>query len=183
MNWNPHYNLKDKHAFLGASQNTWLRYDKEKLMAVFEAMKAKERGTALHDLAQRMINLKVKAPRNRKTFNAYVNDCIGFDMKTEQPLQYSDYCFGTADAISFEDNTLRIFDLKTGTAPAKIDQLLVYASLFCLEYGYKPADIKIELSIYQNDEIITHKPKVDEIVPIMDKIIQFSKILETNERG
>ena len=73
---------------------------------------------------------------------------------------------------------MRIHDLKTGTAPAKMEQLLVYAALFCLEYKVKPGDIDIELCIYQNDEIVHHEPTADDILPVMDCIIQHSRTLE-----
>lgn len=88
---------------------------------------------------------------------------------------------GTADAISFRNNFLRIHDLKTGTRPVHIEQLEIYAALFCLEYKVKPADIKIELRIYQNDEILVHEPEADEIIVIMNKIIHLNKILEDVE--
>ena len=88
---------------------------------------------------------------------------------------------GTADAISFRNNFLRIHDLKTGTRPVHIEQLEIYAALFCLEYKVKPADIKIELRIYQNDEILVHEPEAEEIIVIMNKIIHFNKILEDVE--
>lgn len=88
---------------------------------------------------------------------------------------------GTADAISFRNNFLRIHDLKTGTRPVHIEQLEIYAALFCLEYKVKPADIKIELRIYQNDEILVHEPEAEEIIVIMNKIIHLNKILEEVE--
>lgn len=88
---------------------------------------------------------------------------------------------GTADAISFRNNFLRIHDLKTGTRPVHIEQLEIYAALFCLEYKVKPADIKIELRIYQNDEILVHEPEPEEIIAIMNKIIHLNKILEDVE--
>ena len=88
---------------------------------------------------------------------------------------------GTADAISFRNNFLRIHDLKTGTRPVHIEQLEIYAALFCLEYKVKPADIKIELRIYQNDEILVHEPEAEEIIVIMNKIIHLNKILEDVE--
>lgn len=88
---------------------------------------------------------------------------------------------GTADAISFRNNFLRIHDLKTGTRPVHIEQLEIYAALFCLEYKVKPADIKIELRIYQNDEILVHEPEAEEIIAIMNKIIHLNKILEDVE--
>ena len=35
----------------------------------------------------------------------------------------------------------------------------------------------MELRLYQNDEAIFHNPEADEILPIMDKIIAFDKII------
>lgn len=90
---------------------------------------------------------------------------------------------GTADAISFRNNFLRIHDLKTGVRPVHIEQLEIYAALFCLEYKVKPGDIKIELRIYQNDEVLVHEPTAEDILPIMDKIVHLNKLLENIERG
>jgi hypothetical protein len=78
---------------------------------------------------------------------------------------------------------LRIHDLKTGTRPVHIEQLEIYAALFCLEYKVKPSEIKIELRIYQNDEILVHEPTAEDISTIMNKIIHLDKILENIERG
>ena len=85
---------------------------------------------------------------------------------------------GTADAISFRNNFLRIHDLKTGTRPVHIEQLEIYAALFCLEYKIRPSDIEIELRIYQNDEILYHNPEPEDILEIMDKIVHLNKVLE-----
>ena len=105
-------------------------------------------------------------------------------MTPEQLLYYSENCFGTADAISFRNKELRIHDLKTGTTKTHMEQLMIYAALFCLEYKKKPRNIKIELRIYQNNEVLIHNPEVDEIAPIMDKIIQFDKLIkEINSEG
>jgi hypothetical protein len=139
---------------------------------------AKQRGTVLHEFAAQCIRLGQKLPKNHKTLNMYVNDAIGFKMTPEQPLYYSENCFGTADAISFKNGILRIHDLKTGVIPAHIEQLEVYAALFCLEYREKPSDIHIELRLYQNDEVLIHEPTSEEIVPIIDKIISFDKMLK-----
>ena len=98
-------------------------------------------------------------------------------MTPEQKLYYSDLCFGTADAICFKDNLLRIHDLKTGETPANMHQLEIYAALFCLEYKMKPGDIKMELRIYQLDEVIIYEPTAEDILPIMDKIVSFDKLL------
>ena len=138
---------------------------------------AVQKGTVLHDFAAQCIRLGQKLPRSQKTLNMYVNDAIGFKMTPEQILFYSENCFGTADAISFRNGYLRIHDLKTGLVPAKMEQLMIYAALFCLEYKVKPAEIDMELRLYQSDDILVHNPVADEILPIIDKIISFDKII------
>lgn len=177
MNFNKHYNLEGQHAFLGASKYHWINYDDDKVAASYLKFLAVQKGTQLHELAAMLIKQRQKLPKSDKTLNMYVNDAIGFKMTPEQPLKYSENCFGTADAISFRSNMLRIHDLKTGTTPTHMEQLLVYASLFCLEYKVKPNDIDIELRIYQNDDIIGFKPTPEDILPIMDKIPRFSNII------
>lgn len=177
MNFNKHGNLEGMHAFLGASKYHWINYDNDKIAASYLNHLATMRGTVLHDFAAQCITLGQKLPKSQKTLNMYVNDAIGYKMIPEQILVYSDNCFGTADAISFRNDFLRIHDLKTGVTPAKIEQLLIYAALFCLEYKMKPGDIEMELRIYQNDEILHHEPTAEEILPIMDKIITFDKII------
>ena len=115
---------------------------------------------------------------SKKTLNQYVNDAIHFKMQPEQVLYYSENCFGTADAISFKKNFLRIHDLKTGVTKASLHQLEIYAALFCLEYDKKPGSIEMELRIYQNNDILIGRPTASDILPIMDKIITFDKIVE-----
>lgn len=177
MNWNKHSNLSGQHAFLGASKYHWVNYTEDKLIEAYTRFTAAQRGTVLHDFAAQCIELGQKLPRSDKTLNRYVNDAIGYRMKPEQVLYYSENCFGTADAISFKNGLLRIHDLKTGVIPAHMEQLLVYTALFCLEYRVKPSDIGVELRIYQNDEVLVHNPELDEIAPVIDKIITFDKIL------
>lgn len=181
MLFNNHYKLNGLHAIFPASQSSWLRYDDAKALEVYSNRKAAERGTKLHEWAKTTIDLGIKQPKSKKTIYQYVNDAIGFKMDTEVVLFYSERFFGTADAISFRNNVLRIHDLKTGKSPVHMEQLMVYAALFCLEYNYKPHQIEIELRIYQNDEILYHKPEVDEIVPIMDKIIHLDKLFKKME--
>lgn len=178
MNFNKHYSLEGKHAFLGASKYHWINYDTDKLVDSYSKFQATLNGTILHDFACQCITLGQKLPKSQKTLNMYVNDAIGFKMKPEQVLYYSDNCFGTADAIIFRNNLLRIHDLKTGVTRAHMEQLEIYAALFCLEYNKKPSDIDMELRIYQNNEIIVHNPTVEDILPIMDKIITFDKIID-----
>ena len=177
MNFNPHYNLEGQHAFLSASQYHWLNYSEEKLKDRYRNWKATQRGTELHDLAARLIDMKVKLPKTKQTLNMYVNDGIGYNMTTEQILYFSDNCFGTADTISFKKDILRIHDLKTGVTPAHMEQLEIYAALFCLEYDVRPNDIGMELRLYQNDEKIIFNPTAEDILPIIDKIVTADKII------
>lgn len=178
MQFNKHHKLEGLHAPFSASKSSWLRYDDEKIITTYNNLKLKELGTRLHAWAKETIDLRIKQPRSNKTLSAYVNDAIGFKMDTEVVLFYSPYFFGTADAISFRKNVLRIHDLKTGSTPVKMEQLYIYAALFCLEYKIKPGDIEIELRIYQNDEILFDNPTAEDILPVMDRIVHLNKILE-----
>ena len=181
MNFIRHKNLEGLHAPFSVSSSAWLRYDDEKALEVYRNKQAAAMGSKLHAWAKNTIDLGIKQPRSKKTLYSYVNDAIGFKMSTEVVLFYSEYFFGTADAISFRNNVLRIHDLKTGKSGKiedHIEQLEIYAALFCLEYRVKPGEIEIELRLYKQDEVLVHCPEVDEIVHIMDRIIHFNNILE-----
>ena len=178
MNFNRHSSLEGQHAFLGASKYYWINYSENKVAETYSNFLATQKGTILHEFAAQCIRLGQKLPKSQKTLNMYVNDAIGYKMTPEQILYYSDNCFGTSDAISFRDNFLRIHDLKTGVTPAHMEQLEIYAALFCLEHDIKPGNIKTELRLYQNNEIIYHEPTAEDLVPIMDKIITFDKIID-----
>ena len=177
MIFNRHSGLEGQHAFLGASKYHWINYDDEKVAELYSRSLAAKKGTELHDFAARCIRLGQKLPRSKKTLNMYVNDAIGFKMVPEQILYYSENCFGTADAIIFRDGLLRIHDLKTGASPAHMEQLLIYAALFCLEYKTKPGEIETELRLYQSNDILVDTPTAEDIAPIMDRIIRFDKII------
>lgn len=177
MNFKKHFELEGKHAFLGASKWHWVNYDEDKLISYYQSQLAVQRGTELHEFAKRCIELNIKLPKSKKTLNMFVNDAIGFHMTPEQPLYYSEFCFGTADAISFNNNLLRIHDLKTGATPTHMEQLIIYAALFCLEYSMDPEDIDIELRIYQSDEVLADSPEASIVRDIMDKIVFFDKKL------
>lgn len=178
MIFTKHSNLEGLHAPFGASQSAWLRYDDEKILATYNNMKAKEMGTRLHAWAKETIDLGIKQPRSKKTIYAYVNDAIGYKMDTEVVLFYSPRFFGTADSICFRNGTLRIHDLKTGVTKVHMEQLMIYAALFCLEYKIKPSDIEMELRIYQSDEVLYHNPTAESISAIMDRIVYLDKMLE-----
>lgn len=205
MIFNTHSNLEGQHAFLGASKYHWLNYNEDLLKLRFLQQNATLVGSALHNLAHECIENKIKLSKSMDrhmvmlelakygllnsainvddilaTLVPFVNDAIGFRMNSEQVLYYSENCFGTADAISFNFNTLRIHDYKSGTIKAHMEQLMIYAALFCLEYNIKPETIdKIELRIYQSSEVLFHNPAPEEISAIMDKIIESDKIIET----
>lgn len=179
MRFNNHWEVEGKHAFLGASKYHWVNYDVEKMRRVFENQFASQLGDRKHIWAAEAIRLKIRQQRSNKTLNAYINDAIGFQMEPEVVLKFSDVCFGTADAISFEKGILRIHDLKTGVHPGSEHQLEIYAALFCHEYRVSPYDIEIILRIYQNDEVLEFTPDPAWIKEIMDKMELFNKEIQT----
>ena len=178
MNFNSHSALEGKHAFLSPSNYHWINYDDHKLDARWISSREAAKGTALHDLAHKAIQLGVKLSKADPTLSMYVADGIGYKMSVEQPLYYSDNCFGTADTISFRRKTLRIHDLKNGITKTSHHQLEVYAAIFCLEYGISPFDIEIELRIYQSGEVRIERPNPEVILHLMDKIIYFDRRIE-----
>lgn len=175
MHFNSHSNLAGLHAFLSASNSAWVRYEEEKLDRVFFSSQEAKRGTELHGYAQLAIRLKIRQVANQNSLNQYINDAIGFRMTPEQTLFYSENAFGTADAIGFSKDVLRIHDLKMGKLPAGFEQLEIYAALFCLEYRHDPRHIRIVLRIYQNNQVKEVEPPVENILYIMEKIRSFDK--------
>ena len=155
MDWKNYSYLNNTHAFLSPSRYHWINYSDEKLIERYKNHKRAALGTRLHALAAELISLARYQPQTAESFNAFVNDAIGFGMSPEVILHYSPNCYGTADAISYSDGVLRIHDLKTGKTPGSIEQLMVYASLFCLDYELLAKDItEIHLRIYQGEEVL-----------------------------
>ena len=210
MIFNDHSKLIGQHAFLGASKYSWLNYNEETLVLRYLQQNAATIGTVLHSLAHDCITNKIKLSKSAdkhlimltlakegllnsaididnilNTLVPFVNDSIGFRMSSEQVLYYSDNCFGTTDAIAFNYNILRINDYKSGTIPAHIEQLMIYAALFCLEYKIKPESIeRTELRIYQSSEVLLHTPTPEDISFVMDRITEADKIVESiNTKG
>lgn len=178
MIFNRHSDLQGKHAFLSPSNYSWLNYNDQKLEARFFTVMAARRGSDLHALAHEAIRLGVKLAKANQALCTYVGDAINYKMVCEQPLYFSENCFGTADTISFRRGKLRIHDLKTGVTATSEKQLEIYAALFCLEYGIDPFSIEIELRIYQRDEIRVYEPTPDYIAHIMEKIVDFDQQIE-----
>jgi len=178
MNFNEHLKLTGTHALFTASNYHWINYTDEKLEKRFSTVMAARRGTELHAYASEAVRLRRRQPEDGDAICQYINDAIGFRMTPEQVLFYSYNFYGTADAISFRNNQLRIHDLKTGIIKSSMHQLYIYAALFCLEYRIKPHEIETFLRIYQNNEVTAVEGDPDYIVHIMDRIVTFDKRVE-----
>lgn len=180
--FNDHKEYEGKHAFLSPSQYRFLNWDDETLLTRFRTQYSQSVGTVLHALASFCIERRIKIRKTDTSlirmemeknfipsiaydadalidnFQLYVNDAISFRMVPEKVLFYSKYAFGTTDSIRYtiENKELRIHDYKSGESPAGIEQPMVYAALFCLEYLFtnwnnwkKDRPNKIILRIYQ----------------------------------
>ena len=208
MNFMKHSDLEGKHAFLSPSKNAWLNYSQEKLAVSFKNSYAQSIGTTLHEFAAKRIKYRMRLRKTDKdsmafymkdaglpdfviepdkyynNLMAYVNDAIGYRMTPEQPLYYSENCFGTADAISIRNGLLRIHDLKTGSSPVSMAQLELYTALFFLEYPeYSLTDCKVECRIYKSDEVLSYEPTADSIGDCINKIVSFDHQLKTIMEG
>lgn len=110
---------------------------------------------------------------------AYIKDANGFRLDPEVDLKYAEDFYGTADAILYKKGEfLRIHDLKTGTTPASLRQLEIYAAFCCLEYNIDPSSVEIELRIYQGEEILIGNPSGDDIKTLMDQVRRTKIIFE-----
>ena len=174
MNFNKHLELVNKHAPLSPSKPFWLNYNQEQIRNFILTQNAAAHGTKLHAIAASLIDEGLKLRGSTQTLTAYVNDAIGYGMTPEVGLKYSDSCFGHADAIDFSRGVLRIHDLKTGSGPVHMEQLEIYAALFLLEYervmGVNPLNTKVNLRIYQNDDIQEYIPDKDRIEEVVFKV-------------
>lgn len=205
MNFNKHFDLEGKHAMLSASSWRWINDDEEALTKRLCGIYSTTVGTILHEIAYDHIKYRIKMNKYDKknvvlkllssgvpgmiidnldidsifdNLMAYVNDGIGYKMTPEVILCHGNF-FGTTDAINFseDDRFLRIHDYKSGATPAHIEQLIIYAALFCLEYRIKPSSISSELRIYQAGEIVFHNPVPEEIDSFCNKILEFDKFM------
>lgn len=209
MIFNKHPELDNKHAFMGASKSSWLTKDPDGFREAYLNSFAQAKGTAVHALAHDCIVshttltladthlvdicmykafIPVQAYSSSNillTLVPFVNDAIGFHMLSEVHLFYNWYCYGTTDAILFDDHSkqLRIHDLKTGTLPAHMEQLVIYAALFCLEYHKDPKDFTTLLQIYQEGNIVKYSPNCKEIKTVMNTIERNTKIIDDLIKG
>lgn len=176
MRFNKHSHLQGEHAFLSPSQHHWIHYTPDRLVERWTTAQASTYGTLQHEYAHREI-VEGRLSDLIGTIGMYINDAIRYRMTCEQVLYYSENCFGTADTIAFRYNTLRIHDLKTGVFPGSVHQLEIYAALFCIEYDKDPYQIKIELRIYQSNEVMIYDADPDDIMFIIERIQEFDKII------
>lgn len=177
MIFNKHLELANAHAFLSPSKYHWLRYDEGTLADRFANHREAAEGTELHALAATCITKGIRLLETGATLNMYVNDAIGFHMTPEVSLAYSENAFGTADAIGFDGDILRIHDLKTGRTKPSMDQLRIYAAFFALEYEVEPEDHETILRLYYMDDIIEEVADTRYIRECMATIIHFDKLL------
>lgn len=188
MDFNPHYELRGKHALLSPSSSAWLRYSQEKLLNFIVNNEAKKRGTRLHEWACETIKLKKRQVAS-DALGMYINYAIDNDLTPEQPLKFSDECYGTADSIGFNGKTLIIADYKSGVVglyeetEKDFEQLLIYAALFCLEYHINPKRIKVKLRIFQAEKKLSLDPDHEVIENIMSIIIDHANTISTIDRG
>lgn len=201
MNFRRHSELEGRHALLSPSSWRWINDDEESFVKRLCSLYLADMGTILHDIARKHIKHRIKLNKYDKknvmlelvergipayvvdtinfdvmydNFMRYVNDSIAFKMTPEVILYFSNNCYGTTDAIKYDEENrfLRIHDYKSGTIPAHIEQTLIYAALFCLEYGIKPSSLSgSELRIYQGEEPIIYEPTADEITMVINTII------------
>lgn len=207
MKWNDHSKLDGTHALFSPSRLGWENYDIERMQEFYYNSFATQIGDVLHKQAERRIAKKLRLHAGEKNsirlalyddpsipdsvidildfepifrnLMSYVNDAIAFRMDPEVILFNNSLCYGKVDAISFNDNFLRIHDLKTGVTPAHMEQLLKYAALFCLEYNVRPYDIHSELRIYQLNDIIVHNPDARELQDYCEIILDTNKVSNT----
>jgi hypothetical protein len=173
-----HSHLEGQHAFLSPSVYHWINYDEEKLKYRYKTLRAALEGVEQHRYARIAIEEREFQDNETTTLGMYINQCIQYKMSPEVVLYYSPNAFGTVDAIAYRYRVLRISDLKTGVTRTSEHQLEVYAALFCLEYEIDPFSMRaIELRIYQDGECRTYVGDPGIIKGIMEKIVEFDKIL------
>ena len=211
MIWNEHLEIKGRHSLFAPSNPSWMNYSMEPedegvIFQRFCSQYAALIGTITHEFAEDHIkyNQRLKKQHSSELLIAllkagipsividldyifpnvmnYVNDAISYRMDCEISLKYSEFCFGTADAICFRDikgKELRIHDLKTGKGATHLDQLLSYSALFFLEYGKlynaEPNNTSVVLRIYQGGDILEDMPEPDRIYAASKQIIALDK--------
>ena len=76
---------------------------------------------------------------------------------------------------------LYINDLKTGKTPPKMEQLWVYAALFCLQNGIRPGDLEVITRLYFQDDVVEENPSTEDLAQISDRIKTVDKIAQEED--
>ena len=211
MIFQQHLEYQGKHSKLPPSRaHSLITKTPEQLYQLMVSSYATEIGDICHEFAAERIRYSIKLTNTRAdknnllirllsngvpyyaididriypTIHNYVNDAINFGLKPEVVLVYTPDVFGTADAIDFNNGILRIFDLKTGSTPAHIEQLIYYLSYWALEYPLEFKELKeVELRIYQSNDVIVSKPTREDFMPVIDKIVSDAKFIQEIRSG
>lgn len=180
------------HATFSPSDKTWLNYDREKIRQRVVAARAVQRGTELHELAEHCIRMKTPLDPSNGVISTYVRDCIEYDMNTEVQMMYSEDIGGTADALHYDQaaNRLYVFDLKTGDRKTSINQVIIYAALWCLTNYHNALSMTFDLRIYskthpqrlvsgeEDDEVLVAQRVYD----VCEQIIYVQSIIDETIR-
>ena len=68
MIFKSHDNLEGLHAPFGASKSSWLRYSDDKLIDVYNNLRAAEVGTRMHEWAKDTIDLRYKTTSFKENY-------------------------------------------------------------------------------------------------------------------
>ena len=169
MIFNKHSELEGRHAILSPSKHYWLNYDDEGLMRNYISSFATDIGTLVHEYASDRI--KYRLPIDIENEEAK-NGLLMHLLKNGIPFRVIDL-----DRLFY--NLVPYVNDAIGYRMASMDQLLCYAGLFFLEYkrDYRPQTMKVELRIYQNQEVLVNQPSSEEVKAVMDKIIHGDAVL------
>lgn len=209
MRWHDHSDIEGKHAFLSPSKKSWLNYDIDKLEAAYVNSWATTIGTVLHSFAEIRIKRRKRLTKSCRdtldqfmyengipvklidvdkyfdNLSLFVNESIGFRMEPEVGLKISDDCFGHTDAISFDerDRILRISDYKSGMTEPSMDQLLIYAALFFIEYkkelNLELSNFRTELRLYFQEQVLYFEPDEQTMAHVVDTVLCQNKAVQT----
>ncbi len=150
-----HRDLEGKHAFLGASKSTWLRYDDDKVIKTYRNARQ-----LLLVLSSMRLLLGIFVWGFLSGDHRLLSGCSSMMRSVwrapEQVLYFSPTLSGTADAISF-DLTLNCC-VSTISRPdtARPSRAARDLSRFAVLPGYNVALIGMHLRIYQNSEVRLH---------------------------
>ena len=196
------------HAFYSPSASgRWLSCTQSLILEKKNPKKQKsnkyaERGTALHECAEDILNTGghamfyndyVVTEKDLEEvvfpYIKYVNDLSGDVRLYEVKSEINDLCYGTADAVVYNSKTetLNVIDLKTGSGVfVKVkdnSQLMIYAIGIVkkmIKLGHKVKDVFIHVAQPPLDNYSFQKFSMSELVKFQKKVIA---TIEDIEKG